>query len=97
MGNIHWKTWSASNLPDLELSKTVTDIIMVLKYRFSKYMSNKLEIFRSNRKIGRVLSLGGKRLSQRIWGYDTGKDGGGILTAMIKQPLKLILRNSLCK
>ena len=34
--------------------------------------------FRSNRKIGGVLSFGGKRSClKRIRGYDTGKDGGG--------------------
>ena len=34
--------------------------------------------FGSNRKIGAVLSFGGKRsYLKRITGYNTGKDGGG--------------------
>ena len=41
-------------------------------------MSNKLMIFESNRKKGRVLSFGGKRSClKRIRGCDTGKEGGG--------------------
>ena len=64
-------------LPYLELSKTVMDL-MVWKYRFAEDMSNKLITFRSNRKIGGVPSLGGKRSCLKwIRGYDTVKDGGG--------------------
>ena len=41
-------------------------------------MSNKLMIFKSKRKKGGVLSVGGKRSClKRIGGYDTGKGGGG--------------------
>ena len=41
-------------------------------------MSNKLMIFKSNRKKGAVLSFSGKRSClKRIRGYDTGKEGGG--------------------
>ena len=41
-------------------------------------MSNKLMIFKSNRKKGGALSFGSKRSClKRIRGYDTGKEGGG--------------------
>ena len=41
-------------------------------------MSDKLMTFGSNRKIGGILSFGGKRsFLKRMKGYDTGKDGGG--------------------
>ena len=40
-------------------------------------MSNKLMIFKSNRKTGGVPSFGGKRSClKRIRGYNTGKDEG---------------------
>ena len=65
------------NLPYLELSKTLMDL-MIWKYRFAKDMSNKLMTFESNRKIGGVPLFGRKKLClKRIRGYDTGKDGGG--------------------
>ena len=65
------------NIPYLELSKTVMDL-MVWKYRLAKDISNKLMMFWSNRIIGGVLQFGGKRSSlKRIKGYDTGKNGGG--------------------
>ena len=65
------------NLPYLELSKTLMDL-MIWKYRFAKDMSNKLMTFESNRKIGGVPLFGRKKSClKRIRGYDTGKDGGG--------------------
>ena len=36
--------------------------LMVSKYRFAKDMSNKLMTFGSNRKIGGILSFGGKKV-----------------------------------
>ena len=70
---------------------------MALKYRFSKYMSNKLEIFRSNRKIGGGLPLGGKGHLKESGVTTQVRMEVEFLMVMIKQPLKLILRNSLCK
>ena len=58
----------------LELWKTVMDLMV---WRFAKDMSNKLMIFKSNRKTGGVPSFGGKRSClKRIRGYNTGKDEG---------------------
>ena len=48
-------------------------------------MSNKLMIFRSNRKNDRILPFRGKRSClKRIRGYKTGKEGGGSVYSFAK-------------
>ena len=48
-------------------------------------MSNKLMIFRSNRKKVGVLTFGGKRSClKRIKGYNTEQEGGGSRDSFVK-------------